>query len=110
MLQKTNPVRSKQLRDSARGEQCTFQIPAYCNGDPETTVLCHVSFEGGIMGGKPSDLSAAYGCGDCHAIIDGSRRGRVSKEDMQFYKIRGVLRTLDRMAERGLLVVKGRAA
>lgn len=110
LLPKTPTTRSRAIRDSARGEACTFQIPGYCNGDPATTVLCHIQFDGGVMGGKASDLSAAYGCSGCHDVIDGRQRGRVSREDLQHYKIRAVLRTLERLADKGLILIKGRAA
>lgn len=39
---KSPAFRSKALRDSARGQCCTLQIPGICNSNPETTVLCHL--------------------------------------------------------------------
>lgn len=34
-------IRSDKLRKSARGQDCTLQIPVVCNRDPATTVLAH---------------------------------------------------------------------
>ncbi|MGP0834860.1 nuclease domain-containing protein [Serratia sp. CY85251] len=41
-MRKPPAFRSKVLRDSARGHCCTLQIPGICNGNTETTVLCHL--------------------------------------------------------------------
>jgi hypothetical protein len=110
LLPKSNTTRSRALRESARGEACTLQLPGICGGDPATTVLCHVQYEGGVMGGKASDLSACYGCAECHSAIDGRVRARISREELQWFKTRAVLRTLERLVDKGLVNVKGRAA
>ena len=66
------PIRIKQIRDSARGQPCTIEIPDVCNHDPETTVLAHYQAPGhGGMGTKPDDSSAAYSCSSCHDVLDG---------------------------------------
>ena len=62
------------LREFAKGQECTLRIPAICNGNPDTVVLCHVKPKGhGVMGGKPDDWQAVHGCSECHAAIDGQR-------------------------------------
>ncbi|MGP1224396.1 nuclease domain-containing protein [Serratia marcescens] len=38
---KSLAFRGKTRRDSARGHRCTLLIPGICNGNSETTVLCH---------------------------------------------------------------------
>lgn len=106
MILKIKPIRSKALRDSARGESCTFEIPGFCNSDPETTVGCHLQWEGGAMGSKADDISLAYGCSGCHEAID-SRR--IDAIDRQFYSIRAMVRTQRRMYGKGLLSIKGAA-
>jgi hypothetical protein len=61
----------QKLRDSAEGQDCTFKLPGICNGDRQTTVLCHCRI--GYLGGasKPDDFSsAAFGCHACHTAID----------------------------------------
>ena len=62
------------LRKSARGQTCTFRIPGVCNGDPETTVLCHAPHPEKGMGHKGPDWWAAYGCSSCHDEMDGRTR------------------------------------
>ncbi|MGE4799277.1 nuclease domain-containing protein [Yersinia hibernica] len=55
---KSPAFRSKALRDSARGQCCTLQIPSICNGNPETTVLCHLPSSTHGMGYKSDDYWA----------------------------------------------------
>lgn len=61
------------LRESARGQICTFMLPGICNGDRSTVVLCHCRI--GHYGGatKPEDWFAAWGCFACHQAIDNHR-------------------------------------
>ena len=93
--------RSNKYRISARGEQCTFQIPGVCNGDVETTVLCHLKTGG--MGLKCHDVVSAYGCSDCHDVIDGRRRGIITADEREFYKFKALTRTLTRAFQKGAL-------
>lgn len=66
-MQKVKPFVSKKLRNFARGQECTVQS-AWCNRNPETTVLCHSRRRAGAgMGQKPHDFWAYHGCSDCHA-------------------------------------------
>jgi len=59
------------IRQSAKGETCTFNLPGVCNHNPETTVLCHAPHPGKGMGIKGPDTWAAYGCSSCHDEMDG---------------------------------------
>jgi hypothetical protein len=102
-------IRSKQLRDSARGEECTIQLYPYCEGQSETVVLCHLPSEGHGIGLKSPDHWGAYGCGICHAIIDGRQRCEVDREEVEACMIRGLYRTWGRMIEKGLITIKGAA-
>ena len=70
-MQKSPAFRSKALRDSARGQCCALQIPGICNGNPETTVLCHLPSITHGMGYKSDDFWAVFGCSSCHDVIDG---------------------------------------
>lgn len=59
------------LRQLAKGEACKFRIPDICNGNWDTTVLCHIRerfYGGGI---KPLDVIAVHGCSSCHDEFDG---------------------------------------
>ena len=95
------------LRESAAGEQCTLNLAPYCNGDPSTTVLCHLPFDSG-MGIKSHDLSSAYGCSSCHAVIDGQMKvcdQLLPKEDIEAAKYRGHIKTLLRFIDKGLVTL-----
>jgi hypothetical protein len=98
---------SPKLRASARGEDCTFQIPGVCNRNPETVVLCHIADERKGLGNKSDDYSAAFGCSSCHEAID---QHRLSAEDELFFKLRGMQRTWRRWVETGLIKLPGRVA
>lgn len=98
-------IKSKRLRDSARDEECTFQIVGVCNGDSQTVVLCHLPSEN--AGYKSTDLSSGYGCSSCHAVIDS--RGTLSDEDYEFYARRAQERTITRFYEKGLIKIAGAA-
>jgi hypothetical protein len=59
------------LRKLARGRPCMIRMPGVCNGNPETTVLCHLRMLGvSGMGMKAFDLLGAWGCSDCHRYVD----------------------------------------
>lgn len=56
------------LRQSARGQVCTFMLPG-CT-DRDTTVLCHCRIGHAGMSTKPDDWFSAFGCFSCHQSID----------------------------------------
>lgn len=89
------------LRRSAKDEACTLNIAGVCCYDPKTVVLCHISdFDGGGMGLKAGDLCAVYGCHLCHARLDAKK-----VDDRYFYIARAIVRTHERMVEKGLLSI-----
>jgi hypothetical protein len=58
---------SDDLRKFARGKECQMKSP-FCNGDPETVVLCHSRRRAGSgTAQKPHDFWSYHGCADCHA-------------------------------------------
>lgn len=91
---------STKLRNSAKGQTCTFRIPGICNHDPETTVLCHGPdpIRGKAM--KTEDYWAAYGCSACHYALDHHQ-----VEQREQYWLYGILETQKRMQESGLLII-----
>lgn len=93
---------SVKLRNSARGETCTFQIPGVCCGDAETTVLCHAPSEAKGVGNKSPDYWAAFGCYACHSTLD---QHRLSRSDESFYWLRGIFRTQQRWVMSGLIAL-----
>lgn len=101
MIYKGRYVMSK-LRQSAKGQPCTLQLPEICNHNCETTVLAHIrlGFNAG-MGQKPNDLHALFACSDCHNVIDGRAKGEFEYKDI----LRGHLRTLDIWQKMGLIKI-----
>lgn len=97
----------QKLRDSARNEECTLQIHPYCNGNPETVVLCHIP-SGSGMGQKSPDWFAVYGCSSCHDIVDG-RKGtnilKVGPAEIVEAERMALFRTWERMIEKGLIKI-----
>ena len=97
------------LRKSAEGEDCTLQIFPYCNGDPATTVLCHLP-SGSGMGQKSPDWFAVYGCSSCHDIIDGRysdphTRLDIDRTDIEKITKAALFRTWERMISKGLIKI-----
>lgn len=98
-------MKSKKITDSARGEDCTFNIVGVCNYDPSTVVFCHLPFMESGMGMKVSDLSGAYGCSACHDAVDGRKHSHEYNDDKWFYAARAMMRTLHRLIDKGLVRV-----
>jgi hypothetical protein len=91
------------IRRSAKGEECQFGLAGICNANTETTVLCHKNGAG--MGMKAPDTLAAYGCSDCHDVMDG-RRPRpfgLSYEAMQVLFDMAIARTQAILRRKGLM-------
>jgi hypothetical protein len=65
-------IRSAKVLRHAKGQQCTARFPGICNGNPETTVFCHLNGAafGKGMGIKAHDVLGFFGCSDCHAYYD----------------------------------------
>jgi len=96
-------IRSKKLKQSAKDQECTLNIVDVCSYDNNTTVLCHINvLKDKGFGVKGSDLSAAFGCSNCHEHIDSNR---LSELDMLFYTRRAILRTINKWIEMGLIDV-----
>jgi hypothetical protein len=64
------------IRQSARGEDCTINLPGVCNYNPETSVWAHSNrYEHGKgMGLKAKDEHGAYACYDCHMVYDRQKK------------------------------------
>lgn len=101
---KSKRIVNRKILDAARGERCTLEIPGVCNGNPETTIAAHAQFEGGITGGKTDDVSVCFACSSCHEFVDGYR---IEPEHRWYHLGRGVVRTLKRLVELGLITLPG---
>jgi len=95
------------LRKSAKGEECCLAIHPYCNGNTETTVLCHISSSVSSGAGiKPPDWFGVYGCSSCHDVIDGRIQVDASLGMAKHQIINDALfRTWQRMIEKGLIKI-----
>lgn len=107
LLQKTPDRERRSLLDAARDEECTVRIVGACNHRTDTTVAAHwPGLDGGRgMGLKSHGLCIAFACSGCHDVIDMRRplplgASRISVE-LDYH--RGHLRTLVRLAQKGLL-------
>jgi hypothetical protein len=88
---------SQKLRDSARDETCVN-----CGATDGTVVLAHLPMMGIADGGssKCDDFWAAFLCGICHSLADGSEKRR----DV-FWRSQMVARTLRRLFQKRILRV-----
>lgn len=98
-------ARSKKLRDSARGQECTLRIPGVCNFNPETTVLAHIACGQKGMGLKSPDNMAVFACSCCHDVLDGRAKGDLTDAD----KLRALAETQGFWLRNGHMTIKGAA-
>ena len=87
---------------SARGEQCLIGLEG-CNAGPngETTVLAHLNGAGLALKAYP--MHGAYCCHSCHDILDGRKPSDYDKEWLELIHLRGVIKTQEKMIEKGLI-------
>jgi len=93
------------IRQSARGEDCTIRIPGYCNFNPDTTVLCHPNTHRAGKGErlKAEDALAAYGCSDCHDIVDKRRFIDMPEAEIELCFWHGHAETFLKLKRKGLV-------
>jgi hypothetical protein len=86
---------------SARGKECQIRIPGVCNHRPATTVFCHLNGGGGT---KHLSIHGAYGCSDCHDLVDGRTQSDVyDGMDIKWMHYEGMVRTQKIMVKEGIL-------
>ena len=98
---KPTKIRSKKIRDSARGEVCALRIPDVCNHNPETVVFAHLPGNKGT-GTKNHDLFGVYACSECHNWMDG-RHWKVVYESKSSASLRALQETQIKLIEKGLI-------
>lgn len=91
------------IRQSARGEECTLRLPGICNFDLETTVLAHLPSRLKGMGTKSADIHGVYACSCCHDAIDGRMRSGLSRDEIKAAMLDALIETQLRLIEKGLL-------
>ena len=97
-FRKPTKIRSKKIRNSAKGESCTLRIPSVCNHNNETVVFAHVNANKGI-GSKGHDIHGLYSCSSCHSAYDS---GKVYDSDI----LRALIATQIKLYEKGLISIK----
>ncbi|MER2492332.1 DUF1364 domain-containing protein [Catenovulum sediminis] len=98
-------LKSKKLRDSAKGQECQVRIPGICNHNPETVVLAHVGKSSG-MAQKSDDIHATFACFDCHDALDKRQNNDFFiPEEIELFAWHGVQRTQKIWLEMGLIEV-----
>lgn len=90
------------LTKSARGEPCMIRLEG-CNAGPnnETVVLAHLNGAGLAL--KAYDVHGSYCCHSCHDILDGRKPSNYDKEWLELIHLRGVIKTQEKMIEKGLM-------
>ena len=93
------------LTESAEGQECYLRIFPDCNGNPETTVLCHFNSPAKGWSQKSPDFFGAFGCSKCHDILDGRAKPShpISPEEMEKIKLRALYFTWTFWLQEGYL-------
>lgn len=91
-------IKSKKIRESARGEDCTLRVSTKCQ-DGETVVFCHLNTNFRGVGLKSPDIFGCYSCYECHLLLD---KSQVEYQD----QLRALTETQMKLYDKGLLVVK----
>lgn len=99
-------IESKKIREAARDEECTLNIAGVCSYNSSTVVLTHLPDESHGMSRKADDISACFGCSDCHKVIDRQVINKVFEEDREWYLRRAMVRTWRRLIEMQIVSIK----
>jgi len=103
MNQRQPAYRSVDMREAVRDMACTLKLPGVCRGAPASEgAHLNSSWAGKGMGYKSDDVVAAA-CHWCHAEIDNGKT--LSREDREYYLMRGVILTHIAMLKEGRLVL-----
>lgn len=92
------------LRELAKGKDCTIRLPG-CDGGGETTVLAHYRSIrlGAGVGHKPPDWLGAWACARCHNLADSRTftHGH-SRDIVRLAHAEGVLETVGKLLALGV--------
>ena len=90
-------MKSKKIRNSARGEDCSLRVSTNCQ-DGETVVFAHLNSNYRGVGIKSPDLFGVYACYGCHIWLDA---GAVDYQD----QLRALQETQMKLYNKGLIEV-----
>jgi len=99
-------IRSKKITRSSRGKPCSLNIVGVCNYNEETTVFAHLPSQSHGIGLKSTDICGCDACSACHDVLDGRVQSDEWKHHSGFYMLRGLVRTLERLLDEGILCIK----
>lgn len=92
------------LRESAKNQPCFIRLPG-CNHDKATTVLCHLNGAGIAL--KHDDFNAAFGCYNCHQIVDSVKPiNGISADQIKLAFYDGMVRTQKFWQRHGYIEIK----
>jgi hypothetical protein len=92
------------LRKEAKGRECQIRVPGVCNGNPDTTVLAHLS--GGGMGRKQDNFTGgSWACCACHDAVDGRIKTSFTKAELRLWHLEAVLRTQEMLVAEGVITL-----
>lgn len=108
-------VRSEGIMRAAQGQPCAIRVSSLypmhrCSG-VETVVACHLPVDGKGVASKVTDTAVAFGCSNCHAILDGADASRrayiIDHAPAAFMErlLRGYAETVTRLVIAGVIVV-----
>lgn len=100
---KENTFESKKIRDAARGQTCTLNVPGVCRQERETVVLCHLPTRRKGMGNKSPDLVAVDACHRCHDWLDGRNHRGVAEPEREGIILNALKNTLIRRINQNLI-------
>ena len=106
MILKTPALRSDQLRNAAKGQQCAVQILGVCNFNPETVVLAHLPSVTHGMAYKSDDIWAVDCCSSCHEVLDGRVPFIWLAGEKEQYILAALHTTLIRRIRDGILIIQ----
>ena len=106
MFQKYKKIKSKKIRQSAKGEDCAIRIPGICNHDNQTTVLAHVNSRFSGISTKSNDIHGVYACSKCHDWMDGRIKSGHSQSHRERDILRALIETQMKLIQKGLIEVK----
>lgn len=92
-------MKSKKIRESARGECCALRVSPQCGHDDETVILAHLNSNYRGMGFKSPEIFSVYSCHQCHLMLDSSQ------VDYQ-NQLRANQETQIKLIEKGLIIIK----
>lgn len=108
-IPKPKKIKSRKIRQSAKGRNCTLRIPGICNHDSGTVSLCHLNSNQKGAGNKSHDIHSIIACNKCHDWLD-MRGNEWMRTDLlelnrEAEKLRALLETQDIFIQEGLIQV-----